>query len=90
MGESSDQPRQKLVRGAEAPWTHAGEEPQRCAHLAPERLLAAAHAATVALGSVMRPKLKGQPETGFGGELTQMLAAIEAVTAEGRAAPRGQ
>jgi hypothetical protein len=34
----------------------------------------------------MRPKLKVEPETGFEGELTQMLAAIEAVKAEGRGA----
>ena len=57
---------------------------QRYAHLSTETLLAAANAATVAVGSVMRPKLKVEPEPGFGGELTQMLAAIEAVKAEGR------
>ena len=62
---------------------------QRYAHLAPETLLAAANAATVAVGSVMLPKLKVEPEPGFGGELTQMLAAIETVQAKGREAHGG-
>jgi hypothetical protein len=57
---------------------------QRYAHLSTETLLAAANAATVAVGSVMRPKLKVEPETGFEGELTQMLAAIEAVQTLGK------
>ena len=37
----------------------------------------------------MLPKLKVEPESGFGGELSQMLAAIEAVKAEGREAHGG-
>jgi integrase len=62
---------------------------QRYAHLANETLLAAANAATDAVGSVMLPKLRTidlPVEDGFGLELTQMLAAIETVQAKGREA----
>jgi integrase len=60
---------------------------QRYAHLANETLLAAANAATDAVGSVMLPKLRTidlPVEDGFGEDLTQMLAAIETVQAKGR------
>ena len=52
-----------------------------------ETLLAAANAATEAVGRVMLPKLRPvQAEDGFGQELSQMLAAIETVQAKGREA----